>query len=48
MFYFKEIFFCLGEKEIFLKVLKTITAIIYLLLVSFFCIADIAYRPLKE
>jgi len=40
--------FCLGEKQIFLKVLKTITAVIYLLLVSFVCIAEIAYRPLKK
>jgi hypothetical protein len=37
-----------SEKLIFLKVLKTIIAIIYLLLVSYFCIAEIAYRPLKK
>jgi hypothetical protein len=40
--------FCLGGKQFFLKVLKTITAIINLLLVSLFCIAEIAYRPLKK
>jgi hypothetical protein len=40
--------FFLGEKQFFLKVLKTITAIINLLLVSLFCIAEIVYRPLKK